>query len=55
MYTTLDKSIVAAVMGIVGLVSVVWHPINVSADTVAAAVSIITPVLVYLVPNLPKA
>ena len=54
MYTTLDKAIVACVMGVLGLVGVIWHPINISGETVAAVVSILTPLLVYLVPNAPK-
>lgn len=54
MYTALDKAIVACVMGILGLIGVIWHPVNISPETVATVVSIVTPILVYLVPNLPK-
>lgn len=54
MYTNLDKAIVACVMGVLGLLGVFWHPINISGETVATIVSIVTPILVYLVPNAPK-
>ncbi len=54
MFTNLDKTIVALVMGILGVVGVVWHPLGVSEATVASVVGIITPLLVYIWPNAPK-
>lgn len=54
MYSTLDKTIVAAIMGIIGIVSVVWKPVNISPETVTTIVGILTPILVYLWPNLPR-
>ena len=54
MYSTFDKALVACVMGILGVVGVIWHPVNISSDTIATVVSILTPVLVYLIPNVPK-
>ncbi len=44
MYTNLDKAIVAFIMGAIGI----------SPETVASLVGIATPILVYLLPNLPK-
>ncbi len=53
MFTQLDKAIVAAVMGILFIVqtytgfSTSW----ISAETVATIVGLITPVLVWAIPN----
>jgi len=54
MYSVLDKAIVAFLMGVFGIVGVVWHPLNISDATVASIVSIVTPLLVYIWPNAPK-
>ncbi len=54
MYTALDKAIVAAIMGLLGLIGVIWHPISISPEMVATIVSVVTPILVYLIPNAPK-
>jgi len=54
MYTALDKAIVALIMGIVGIVGMVWHPVNISDSTIATIVGILTPILVYVWPNAPK-
>lgn len=54
MYTSLDKAIVALVMGIIGVIGVVWKPLNISPETIASIVGIATPLLVYLWPNAPK-
>ena len=56
MYTNLDKAIVAAIMGIVGLLGIFVPSISqyVSPQTVGTIVSVATPVLVYLLHNLPK-
>ncbi len=54
MYTTFNKAIVAFVMGVVGVVGILWHPLGISPETVASIVAIATPFLVYWIPNLPK-
>lgn len=54
MYTSLDKAIVAFVMGVLAIVGVIWHPLGVSDATVASVVAMLTPVLVYIWPNAPK-
>ena len=54
MYTSLDKAIVAFFMGILGVIGIVWHPLNISDGTIASVVGILTPLLVYLWPNAPK-
>lgn len=54
MYTTFDKAIVALVMGVLGVVGIFWKPVNISPETVATIVSVLTPLLVYVWPNAPK-
>lgn len=54
MYTALDKAIVALIMAIIGIIGVFWKPMNVSPEAVTTIVSLITTILVYYVPNLPK-
>lgn len=54
MYTSFDKALVTLVMAVIGIVGVLWKPLNVSPEVVATVVSAITPVLVYLMPNVPK-
>lgn len=54
MYTTLDKAIVALVMGVIGIIGVVYKPLNISPELVAGVVGALTPILVYLWPNAPK-
>jgi len=54
MYTALDKAIVALVMGVLGIIGIAWHPINVSSETIASVIGILTPILVYVWPNAPK-
>ena len=54
MYTNFDKALVTLVMAIIGIVGVLWKPLNVSPEVVATIVGVLTPVLVYLIPNLPK-
>lgn len=51
MYTGLDKAIVGVVMALVQLVNVLgWH-FGADEHTVTVIVSLVTPLLVYLVPN----
>ena len=54
MYTTLDKAIVAFVVGVLGIVGILFKPLGISPETVAAVVSMATPFLVYIWPNAPK-
>lgn len=54
MYTTLDKAIVALVMGVLGIIGVIWHPLAISSETVATVVGVLTPLLVWAWPNAPK-
>ena len=54
MYSSLDKAIVAFVMGVFAIIGVVWKPINVSPETITSVIAIATPILVYLWPNAPK-
>lgn len=55
MYSQFDKSIVSAIMaGIVVLNLFGLHPAWLSQDTITAAVTVLTPLLVLIVPNLPK-
>lgn len=56
MFSSIDKAIVAAVMGILFIIqtytgfSTSW----ISADTVATIVGLLTPVLVWAIPNKSK-
>lgn len=54
MYSTLDKALVALVMGIIGVIQVMWHPVNISQEAVTTIIGVLTPVLVYVWPNAPK-
>jgi hypothetical protein len=47
-----NKAIAAAVMAAIGLVNAFWNTgIVVDPEAVNAAVALLTPVLVYLIPN----
>jgi hypothetical protein len=54
MYTTLDKALVALVMGIVGVIGVVYKPMNIDPTVVATLIGALTPIIVYFWPNAPK-
>ena len=54
MYTTFDKTIVAFIMGGVGIANLFGLHFGLSADTLNGIVAVLTPILVYLIPNLPK-
>lgn len=50
-----NKAIVALIMAIIGFVNLFWGlPFNPDPTTVTAIVTAITPILVYLVPNIHK-
>jgi hypothetical protein len=52
MVTSIDKSIVGVIMGVIFLVNAFtgWH-FGVEETTVTTIVSVLTPVLIYFVPN----
>ena len=54
MFTTFDKALVGIIMGGVALANVFGFHFGVTEATVTAVVGFLTPILVYLVPNLPK-
>ncbi len=56
MYTNLNKAIVAALVGVAALLGLFVPAIAKYADptTIASVVAVVTPLLVYLIPNLPK-
>lgn len=53
MISQFDKALVALVMAILSLVSLWtgWLPNSITEEHVAAIIAVLTPVLVYLVPN----
>lgn len=54
MYTTLDKAIVALIMGVIGIVNLLGFHFGMAEGAVSAIVVGLTPILVYLWPNAPK-
>ncbi len=57
MFTTVDKAIVAVLMGALSIAQLIWHivpPTWLNEANILAAVAFITPVLVYLIPNVKK-
>lgn len=55
MYTTVDKAIVAVLGGIIALIDMLFGiNIGIGENVVAAIAAVITPLLVYLVPNKAK-
>lgn len=54
MYTQFDKAIVAVVMAAVGLSNIFGFHWGLTEPAVTALVVSLTPVLVWIVPNLPK-
>jgi len=54
MYTTFNKAVVGIVMGGVLLANLFGFHFGVSEATVNGVIAMLTPILVYLVPNLPK-
>ena len=52
MYTTFDKAIVAAIMGAVQLANVLGFHFGVDEHTITSIVTMVTPVLVWVFPNL---
>jgi hypothetical protein len=54
MYTTLDKAVVALIMGVIGVVGAVYKPLNIDPGVIATIVGGLTPIVVYFWPNAPK-
>lgn len=54
MYTQFDKAIVGVIMAVIGVANVLGFHFGLSEQTVTAIVVGLTPILVYLIPNLPK-
>lgn len=54
MYSQLDKAVVALVMAAVQLANVFGLHWGVDEHTVTELVSVATPILVWVIPNLPK-
>jgi len=54
MYTTFDKTLVGIIMGGIALANLFGFHFGLSEATVTGIVGVVTPFLVYLVPNLPK-
>lgn len=54
MYTTFDKAIVGVIMGGITLANLFGLHFGLSESMVNGIVGVLTPILVFLVPNLPK-
>ena len=57
MFTTVDKAITAAVMGVLSIATLVFHvslPGWLSPENIAGVIAALSPFLVYLVPNKPS-
>lgn len=57
MFTSIDKALVAAIMGILFIVQTFtgFNLSWISADTVTTLIGLLTPVLVWAIPNKPSA
>jgi hypothetical protein len=53
MFTELDKALVAVVLGILSILALVfdWNLKWISEEGIMAVIAVLTPLLVYLVPN----
>jgi hypothetical protein len=49
----MDKALVAAILGVLSILSLVfgWHLQWITEEGITAVIAILTPILVYLVPN----
>lgn len=54
MYTAFDKAIVGIIMGAVALLNLFGFHFGVTEATVNGIIGVLTPILIYFVPNLPK-
>jgi hypothetical protein len=58
MFTSLDKALVALVMALVFIAQSVFHvsiPGWLTADNVNQVIAVLTPILIYVIPNKPAA
>lgn len=52
MFTTMDKALVAFIMGLLSIANLVFgFDLGISPETVSGIIAAITPVLVYFLPN----
>lgn len=53
MFTTIDKALTAAIMGILSILAIAFgiHISWLTPEVIASIVAAITPLLVYLIPN----
>lgn len=53
MFTDMDKALVAAILGVLSILSIAfgWHLTWITEEGILAVIAIITPIIVYLVPN----
>lgn len=54
MYSNFDKALVAVIMGAIQLANVLGLHFGVDEHTVTTIVATVTPILIWIVPNLPK-
>lgn len=52
MFTTMDKALVAIVMGALSILNLVFNiDLGLSPETVSGIIAAVTPILVYIFPN----
>lgn len=52
MFTTMDKALVAVVMGLLSILNLVFNiDLGLSPETVSGIIAAVTPILVYIFPN----
>lgn len=54
MFSAFDKAATALIMAIVGMLNLFGLHFGLDQSTVTTIVTMVTPILVYLIPNLPK-
>jgi hypothetical protein len=52
MFTSIDKALAALVMGAASIIDLAYGPFfGVNEETLAGVIAILTPIVVYLIPN----
>lgn len=52
MFTTMDKALVALVMGLLSILNLMYGiDLGVSPETISTIIAALTPILVWLIPN----
>ncbi len=52
MFTTMDKALVALIMGLLSLLNLVFGvDLGISVEAVSSVIALVTPFLVWLIPN----